>query len=151
MHQKLRLVFWPFRFRSRFKQCDGRIMYASYLTWICWQKTVCGQILQMTVDTQSIIIRDNKEKALEITMKWANSVSFFVSNNLVNNADKAAIYQVKLEAFKHYSTTWSEWFIVSEWSNVNIQRLREKIRMMSVNQVTVYHTILEVYNIMHSI
>ena len=30
---------------------------------------------------------------------------------------------------------------------VNMQRLREKIKMMSVNQMAVYHTIMEVYNI----
>ena len=33
---------------------------------------------------------------------------------------------------------------------VNMQRLREKVRIMSVNQMAVYHTILEVYNIMHN-
>ena len=33
---------------------------------------------------------------------------------------------------------------------VNMQRLREKVRIMSVNQMVVYHTILEVYNIMHN-
>ena len=43
-------------------------------------------------DTQSIIISENTEKALEIATKEANSVvSFFESNNLVNNADKAAL------------------------------------------------------------
>ena len=30
---------------------------------------------------------------------------------------------------------------------VNMQRLREKIKMMSVNQMAVYHTIMEVFNI----
>ena len=43
-------------------------------------------------DTQSIIISDNTEKVLEIATKEANSVvSFFGSNNLVNNTDKAAL------------------------------------------------------------
>ena len=43
-------------------------------------------------DTQTIVISDNIEKALEITTKEANSVvSFFGCNNLVNNADKAAV------------------------------------------------------------
>ena len=43
-------------------------------------------------DTQSIIISDNIEEAIEITQKEANNiVEFFESNNLVNNADKAAI------------------------------------------------------------
>ena len=43
-------------------------------------------------DTQSIVIHNNKENAIEITQKEANSViDFFHSNNLVNNPDKAAI------------------------------------------------------------
>ena len=43
-------------------------------------------------DTQSIIVHENKERLLEITTKEANSViKFFGSNNLVNNADKAAV------------------------------------------------------------
>ena len=43
-------------------------------------------------DTQSIIIRNNKEEAIEATQKEANNlISFFTSNNLVNNSDKAAI------------------------------------------------------------
>ena len=33
---------------------------------------------------------------------------------------------------------------------VNMQRLREKIKMMSVNQMAVYHTIMEVFNIIHN-
>ena len=33
---------------------------------------------------------------------------------------------------------------------VNMQRLREKVRIMSVNQMALYHIILEVYNIMHN-
>ena len=42
-------------------------------------------------DTQSIILEDNKEILHEITVQEANSViQFFGSNNLVNNADKAA-------------------------------------------------------------
>jgi hypothetical protein len=43
-------------------------------------------------DTQSIVISDKKEKAIETTKTEANSViSFFENNNLVNNADKAAM------------------------------------------------------------
>ena len=43
-------------------------------------------------DTQSIIVSDNKSNLLEITTKEANSViNFFGSNNLVNNAEKAAV------------------------------------------------------------
>ena len=43
-------------------------------------------------DTQSIVIHDNKEEAVEATKKEANSViEFFKSNNLVNNPEKAAI------------------------------------------------------------
>ena len=43
-------------------------------------------------DTQSIIISGNIEEAIEITQKEANNIiEFFESNNLVNNADKAAI------------------------------------------------------------
>ena len=43
-------------------------------------------------DTQSLVISDSKEEALEVTLKEANSVvSFFGCNNLVNNVNKAAI------------------------------------------------------------
>ena len=43
-------------------------------------------------DTQSLVICDNLEEALETTKNESNSViSFFESNNLVNNANKAAI------------------------------------------------------------
>ena len=43
-------------------------------------------------DTQSIIVSDSRENLLETTLKEANSViDFFASNNLVNNADKAAV------------------------------------------------------------
>ena len=43
-------------------------------------------------DTQSIVISDTVEEALEITAKEANNViSFFGCNNLVNNANKAAV------------------------------------------------------------
>ena len=43
-------------------------------------------------DTQSIIIANSKENLLDLTTIEANSViTFFRSNNLVNNADKAAI------------------------------------------------------------
>ena len=42
-------------------------------------------------DTQSIIKSDSRENLLEITSKEAsNVVKFFASNNLVNNAEKAA-------------------------------------------------------------
>ena len=33
---------------------------------------------------------------------------------------------------------------------VNMQRLREKIKMMSVNQMAVYHMIMEVFNIIYN-
>ena len=43
-------------------------------------------------DTQTIVISDNIDKALEITSKEANSViAFFGCNSLVNNANKAAL------------------------------------------------------------
>ena len=43
-------------------------------------------------DTQSIIINENKEKAIEITEQEANNIiAFFESNNLVNNPDKASL------------------------------------------------------------
>ena len=43
-------------------------------------------------DTQSIIIKDTFEQALETTKKEANNIiSFFGCNNLVNNSDKAAV------------------------------------------------------------
>ena len=43
-------------------------------------------------DTQSLIISDSVEEALEITTKEANKViNFFGSNNLVNNPEKAAV------------------------------------------------------------
>ena len=31
---------------------------------------------------------------------------------------------------------------------VNMKNVREKIKMMSVNQISVYHTLLEAYNVM---
>ena len=53
---------------------------------------------------ESIIISDNTEKLLEIATKEANSVvSFFGSNNLVNNADKTALLynsKEKVEKFQ---------------------------------------------------
>ena len=33
-------------------------------------------------------------------------------------------------------------------NRVNMKNVREKIKMMSVNQISVYHTLLEAYNIM---
>ena len=33
---------------------------------------------------------------------------------------------------------------------VNVQRLQEKIKIMSVNQMVVYHTIMEVFNIIYN-
>jgi hypothetical protein len=33
-------------------------------------------------------------------------------------------------------------------NHVNMKNFREKIKMMSVNQISVYHTLLEAYNIM---
>ena len=43
-------------------------------------------------DTQSIIISNNKENLLKVTLKEANSViKFFANNHLVNNAEKAAV------------------------------------------------------------
>ena len=43
-------------------------------------------------DTQSIIVSETLEKAIETTTEEANNViSFFGCNNLVNNADKAAL------------------------------------------------------------
>ena len=43
-------------------------------------------------DTQSVIISEDRNTALRITKKEANSViNFFASNNMVNNSDKAAV------------------------------------------------------------
>ena len=43
-------------------------------------------------DTQSIIIRDNKEDAIETTkVESRKIINFFSSNNFVNNANKAAL------------------------------------------------------------
>ena len=43
-------------------------------------------------DTQSIIVGDNLEEVINITKNEANNViDFFGSNNLVNNANKAAL------------------------------------------------------------
>ena len=33
-------------------------------------------------------------------------------------------------------------------NHVNMQNVREEIKMMSVNQISVYHTLLEAYNVM---
>ena len=56
--------------------------------------SVCSKslLLNFADDTQSIIISDDKDETLEITRKEANSViGFFSKNNLVNNANKAAV------------------------------------------------------------
>ena len=43
-------------------------------------------------DTQSIVICNNKENLIETTLKETKSIiEYFGANNLVNNADKAAI------------------------------------------------------------
>ena len=43
-------------------------------------------------DTQTIVISDSREEAIEITKREANNViNFFACNNLVNNPEKAAI------------------------------------------------------------
>ena len=43
-------------------------------------------------DTQSIVIDEEEERVIENTKKEANGViNFFKSNNVVNNADKAAL------------------------------------------------------------
>ena len=55
----------------------------------CVQKSFLSNFAD---DTQSIIISDDKDETLEIIRKGANSViGFFSKNNLVNNADKAAV------------------------------------------------------------
>ena len=33
-------------------------------------------------------------------------------------------------------------------NHINMKKVREKIKMMSVNQISVYHTLLEAYNVM---
>ena len=51
-----------------------------------------SKLSNFTDDTQSIIIHDNIEDAIEITKKEANNIiDFFGGNNLVNNPDKAAL------------------------------------------------------------
>ena len=39
-------------------------------------------------------------------------------------------------------------YIHCKYSHVNMKNIRENIKMMSVNQISVYHTLLEAYNIM---
>ena len=36
-------------------------------------------------------------------------------------------------------------------NHVNMKNVREEIKMMSVNQISVYHTLLEAYNVMRDI
>ena len=39
---------------------------------------------------------------------------------------------------------------IKKMSHINMKHVRKKIKMMSVNQMTVYHTLLESYNIMRN-
>ena len=56
----------------------------------CWTQN--SMLTNFADDTQSIVISDSIKEAIEITKKEANNImSFFECNNLVNNADKAAI------------------------------------------------------------
>ena len=55
-----------------------------------WTKD--SKISNFADDTQSIIIRDNKEDAIETTkVESRKIINFFSSNNFVNNANKAAL------------------------------------------------------------
>ena len=56
---------------------------------LCVQKSTLANFAD---DTQSMIVCDNKEEAIETTRREANNViKFFRNNNLVNNSDKAAV------------------------------------------------------------
>ena len=56
----------------------------------CWINK--SQIQNFADDTQSIIIAETKEEAIEVATQEANQViSFFASNSMVNNSDKAAL------------------------------------------------------------
>ena len=56
---------------------------------LCVQNSILSNFAD---DTQSIIVSDNRDEAIETTKKEANNViEFFKNNNLVNNADKAAL------------------------------------------------------------
>ena len=51
-----------------------------------------SEISNFADDTQSIIIRNTKEEAIETTkVESKNIIDFFSSNNFVNNANKAAL------------------------------------------------------------
>ena len=51
-----------------------------------------GKLSNFADDTQSIIINDNLEMALENATTEANNViNFFIANNLVNNPQKTAV------------------------------------------------------------
>ena len=55
-----------------------------------WAKN--SMLSNFSDDTQSIVISECKESLLEVTTQEANNViNFFGSNNLVNNAEKAAV------------------------------------------------------------
>ena len=55
-----------------------------------WTKE--STITNFADDTQSVIIKDGKDEAVDTAKKEANSViEFFENNNFVNNSDKAAI------------------------------------------------------------
>ena len=55
-----------------------------------WTKE--SMITNFADDTQSVIIKDGKEEAVDTARKEANSViKFFENNNFVNNSDKAAV------------------------------------------------------------
>ena len=55
-----------------------------------WTKE--SMITNFADDTQSVIIKDGKDEAVETAKKEANSViDFFENNNFVNNSDKAAV------------------------------------------------------------
>ena len=56
---------------------------------LCVKKSMLSNFAD---DTQSIIVTDNKEETIEITIREANHVlNFFTCNNLVNNVEKAAV------------------------------------------------------------
>ena len=55
-----------------------------------WAKE--SMITNFADDTQSVIIKDGKDEAVDTAKREANSViEFFENNNFVNNADKAAV------------------------------------------------------------
>ena len=61
--------------------------FSFYALW-----TKDSKISNFADDTQSIIIKDNKEDAIETTkVESRKMIDFFSSNNFVNNANKAAL------------------------------------------------------------